>query len=153
MRGVAQRQHAGTQFLRAQDGAADGIGGHARTVAAAGVDHQQRAGIQHGHRRLVRHQQPIVQQFDIARQHADTMAVMPGQIGPHQMIGDLGRFRLLAAHAAGDQLGHGLQGMRRQRGHRDTSGRKTGSLARSAARRLQPGQEGQRDVQQSSRFC
>ncbi len=118
MRGIAQRQHAGAQLLRAGDGAAHRVGRHALAVAAAGVDHQQSAGIQHRFRRLVGHQQPVVEQPHIGRQHADAVAVVTGQVGAHQVVGDFCGLVFFAAHPAGDQMGEGIEGLGGEGRHR-----------------------------------
>ena len=49
---------------------------------------------------LVRHQQAGVQQPHIVRQHADAVAVVPGEVGGDQMVGDVLRLGLAAAHGA-----------------------------------------------------
>ena len=112
MRGIAERQHAGAEFLGSGDGSAHGVGGHALAVAAAGVDHQQGAGVEHRLGGLVGNEQAFVQQPDIGRQHADAVAVMAGEVGADEVVGDLGGFAVLTAHAAGDQVGDGFQCVR-----------------------------------------
>ena len=44
-----------------------------------------------------------MQQFDIARQHADAVAVVTGEVGGHQMVGDVGRLLRSAAHGTDDE--------------------------------------------------
>ena len=58
-----------------------------------------------------------MQQPHIGGQHADAVAVMPGQVGADQVIGDLGGLRLGAAHAGGDQVGDGVERLRRECRH------------------------------------
>ena len=44
-----------------------------------------------------------MQQPDIGRKHPHAVAVMPGKVGAHQVIRDVGGFAVVAAHAAGNQ--------------------------------------------------
>ena len=64
--------------------------------------------------RLVGHQQAGLQQADIVGQHADAVAVVAGEVGGDQMLGDVARLGLAAAHGAGgeeDEIGQRAAGM------------------------------------------
>ena len=94
-----------------------GFGQRMTAEAAPRVDHQQRTGVQHRVRRLVGHQQPVLQQPDIGRQHADAVAVVAGEVGAHQMVGDFLGFLRIAAHAANDEADERSERLGGQTGH------------------------------------
>ena len=77
--------------------------GHGLAEAARRVEHQDAARVGHRRQCLVRNQQADVEQPDIVRQHADAVAVVPREIGRHQMVGDVLRLGLAAAHGADGQ--------------------------------------------------
>ena len=97
-------------LLGLEDRAPDRVGRHALAIAALRVHDQQRARIEHGFRRLIGDEQPVAQKPDIGGKHTDAVRVMPREIGAHEVIGDFGGLGLVAAHAAGDEMGDGAEG-------------------------------------------
>jgi len=85
-----------------------------------GVDDQEWCGVQPVAGGRIRLQVAVGERLEIERQHADAMAVMAAEIGQHQMIGGLGRFRLAPAGGAdhgADEGAQGVWGMRSISGH------------------------------------
>ena len=72
-------------------------------VAGVAVDAQQRTGIEPDRRMLVRMQVAFEQHFDIARQHADAVRIVTGEIRRDQVVRDDAGFALVAARRADDR--------------------------------------------------
>ncbi len=96
---IAERDDAAAVLQRARDPELHRLAADDLAKARAAVEPQQRASIEHGPHVLVRHQAALSIRLDVARQHADAMRVMTGEVGLDQVAGDRFDFCVMATKA------------------------------------------------------
>ncbi len=101
---IGERHDARTVLLRAGDREPHRFLADRLAVAEPAVEREQRAGVELHFGVLIRPQRTELQRFDIARQHADAVRVVPHQVGEHEVRGDELRLARLAAARRDDRL-------------------------------------------------
>jgi hypothetical protein len=112
---VGERHHAHAVCLRALDGDVGRFEPDHLAVARLAVERDQRAAVEFDLRMAVRLQAALLQRLDVARDHADAVRVVAGEVGGDEVLGDEARFARVAAAGGDDRL----DGARERRGLKD----------------------------------
>ena len=105
MGAVAESHHAGPRLTSAGDRTAHRLRRHRLAEATPGVEHEDGAAVAHRLDLLVGHEQAQLQDAHIGRDHADTVRVVTGEVGAHEVTGHLVGLVLAAAHRPHDREG------------------------------------------------
>ena len=101
---VGERHDAGAQALGALVRQLHGFDTDHLAVAAVPVERKKRAGVEPHFRALVGAQSALEQRTDIARDHADAVRVVPGEVGGDEVRGHEARLARLAPARGDDRL-------------------------------------------------